>query len=365
MKILVINPGGSSTKIAIFSTNMKPRINTNEHKLSKTLKKEFEETIRHPFFDLKQFITVFDQLEYRKDLIVKAIGDREFDCIVTRGGPLKPLKSGTYRITNKIVTDIAQGRIQSIHPSLLGPLIGFFLAKERKIPAFFTDPESGDEFLPLARLSGLPEIPRKSLSHFLSINAVVRKATKKLRKPINQCNFIIAHLGSGITVAAKEKGKQIDANNANEDGPFSPQRTGSLPLAGVIDMCFSGEHTKQEMLDMIQRKGGLLAYLRTDDIPQIEKRIKNGDRKAKLVYDAMIYQIAKEIGSMYVTLKGKATAIIITGGLAYQKNLVNNLKEWIKFMKKPILVFPGEEEMTALAEGAIRVLYKLEKEQKY
>ena len=233
------------------------------------------------------------------------------------------------------------------------------------MPAFFVDPESVDEFFPIARISGLPEIPRKSLSHFLNINAVVRKSARKLGKRINQCNFIIAHLGSGITIAAKQKGKQIDANNANEDGPFSPQRSGSLPLQGVVDMCYDGKHTRREMLDKIQRKGGLLAYLGTDDIKEIEKRIKNGDKHAELVYNAMVFQIAKEIGSIFVALKGNVTAIIITGGIAYQKQLVAKLKSWIRFMPIPIMVFPGEEEMIALAEGAVRVLRKIEKEQIY
>ncbi len=360
MHILVINPGGSSTKIAVFKIDSKiKRLKDYE------IKKEFETVIRHPIDELRRFHSVLDQLAYRKDLIIKAIGNRTFDTIVTRGGPLKPLKSGTYRITKKVVDDIKQGKIQSMHPSLLGPLISYSLAQQKRVPAFFIDPESVDEFFPLARISGLPEIPKKSLSHFLNTNAVVRKAAKKLGKRVNQCNFIIAHLGSGITVAAKEKGKQIDANNANEDGPFSPQRSGSLPLQGVVDMCFDGQHTKQQVLDKIQRKGGLLAYLGTDDIKEIEKRIKNGDKYADLIYNAMIFQIAKEIGSMFVALKGNVTAIIITGGIAYQKQLVNKLKSWIKFMRKPILVFPGEEEMTVLAEGAIRVLMKLEKEQIY
>jgi len=388
MDILVINPGGSSTKIAIFATKDKPRINTNKHELAR-IKKEFEVVIQHPINELTKFKSVLDQLDYRKDLIISAIGDRKIDAIVTRGGPLKPLKSGTYRISKKVVDDIKHGKIQSMHPSLLGPLIGYSLAQEKKVPAFFVDPESVDEFFPLARISGLPEIPRKSLSHFLNTNAVVRKAAKKLGKRVHQCNFIIAHLGSGITVAAKQRGKQIDANNANEDGPFSPQRTGSLPLQGMVDMCFDGKHTKQQVLDKIQRKGGLLAYLGTDDIKEIEKRIKNGDKYADLIYNAMIFQIAKEIGSMFVALKGNVTAVIITGGIAYQKRLVNKLKTWIKFMRPalplsqkansklalsnfrkggvnvPILVFPGEEEMTALAQGAIRVLLVKEKIQKY
>ncbi|MCX7785617.1 MAG: butyrate kinase [candidate division WOR-3 bacterium] len=363
MRILVINPGGSSTKIAIFYFLKKA--NSIKSVDEKNLIKVFEQIIHHPVSILKKFKNILDQYNYRKELIIKAIGKQSFDIIVTRGGPLKPLKSGTYPITPKVISDIKQGRIQSMHPSLLGPIISYAIAKDRRLKAFFVDPESVDEFSPLARISGLPEIERKALSHFLNIKAVVRKVAKKIGKPIGLLNFIVAHLGSGITVSAIKQGKLIDANNANEDGPFSPQRTGSLPLAQVIEMCFSGKYSKQEMLDKIQRKGGLLAYLGTDDIRIIEQRIKKNDKKAKLIYEAMIYQIAKEIGSMYVVLKGKVSAIVITGGLAKSQQLVRKLKQWISFIKKPVFVIPGEEEMKALALGVLRVILGIEKIQKY
>lgn len=359
-KVLVINPGGSSTKIGIFLVFLK-----HPDKQNCQVSKEFETVIRHPVKKLIKFKTIFDQLPYRQSLVEKVINNQQFDCIATRGGPLKPLKKGTYQITKKVIDDIKKGNVQSIHPSLLGPLISYAIAKQRKIPAYFVDAESVDEFFPLARFSGLAELPRKSLSHYLNIHAVVQKASEKLNRKLNECNFIVAHLGSGITIAAIRKGRQIDANNANEDGPFSPQRTGSLPLQGVIDICFSGKYSKQEMLAKIQRKGGLFSYLGTDDIKEIERRIKNGDKKANLVYNAMIYQIAKEIGAMLVALKGKVTAIIITGGIAHQKMLVNRLKNWIRFINKPIMVFAGEQEMSALAEGAGKVILKLKKAQQY
>lgn len=360
MKILVINPGGSSTKIAIYETNSKI-LKLKDYQITKV----FDLTVRHRLGELKRFKSVFDQFEYRKEIIRQSIGNRQFDCIASRGGPLKPLQSGTYEITKKVIADIRHGKFQSLHPSLLGPLVGYELAQERGIKAYFVDPESVDEFTPLARISGLPQIPRKSLSHFINTNAVVRKAAVIMGIKPTQGNFIVAHLGSGITIAAKQKGRQIDANNANEDGPFAPSRTGSLPLTGLIEMYYSKKYSKQEMLDKIQRKGGLVAYLGTDNIPDIEKRIQAGDAKAKLIYEAMIYQIAKEIGAMYVVLQGKVHAIIITGGIAYQKNLVRKLENRIKFLGVPVLVFPGEEEMAALAHGVIRVLYKIEKEKKY
>lgn len=363
MRILVINPGGSSTKIAIFEfpDKLEPTKSIDEKKLIKV----FEQTISHPVSILSKFKNIFDQYNYRKELIIKAINKNKFDVIVTRGGPLKPLKSGTYPITSQVVSDIRQGRIQSMHPSLLGPLIGYTLAREHKVKAYFVDPESVDEFFPLARISGLPEIERKSLSHFLNIKAVVRKVAERLRKTITRLNLIVAHLGSGVTVSAIRQGKQIDANNANEEGPFSPQRSGSLPVAQVIEMCFSGRYSKQEMLDKLQRKGGLLAHLGTDDIRVIEQRIKTGDKKAKLIYDAMVYQIAKEIGSRYVALKGRVSAIVITGGVAKSSQLVRRLKQWINFIRKPIVVISGEEEMKALAMGVLRVILGLEKEQTY
>lgn len=361
--ILVINPGGSSTKIAIFQTDVKKFQYQKMNSIH--LIPILNCTITHPYDELKKFKTIFDQLSYRKKKIMRTIQKYHFDAIATRSGPLKPLTSGTYQITSQVISDLKNGNYQSLHPSLLGPIIAYQLSQEHKVPAYFVDPESVDEFFPLARLSGLAEIPRKSLSHYLNINAVARKIANKLGKPLNQCNFIVAHLGSGITIAAKRKGKQIDANNANEEGPFSSQRSGSLPLQGIIEMCYSGNYTQQEMLDKIQRHGGLLSYLKTDNIPEIEQEIKKGNRFANLVYQTMIYQIAKEIGAMLVTLKGKIDAIIISGGMAKQKKLIRTLKNWLKFIKKPIIVIAEQEEMTTLAMGAVRVLYKLEKVKKY
>jgi butyrate kinase len=329
------------------------------------IKRTWEVTIRHPHEELKKFKMVFDELPYRKALIEKEIKNKEFAAIASRGGPLKPLASGTYLITQTVVNDIKEGRYSSLHASLLGPLISYELSKLYNVPAYFVDPESVDEFMPISYISGLPEIPRRSLSHYLNINAVSKEVAYKLKKAPNQCNFIVAHLGSGITIAAKRKGRQIDANNANEDGPFSPQRSGSLPLGGVIEMCYSNQYTKEEMLAKIQRRGGLLAYLKTDNLKEVLLRIKNGDRYAKLIYEAMIYQIAKEIGAMYIALKGQVDAIIVSGGLAYEKKLIKDLKKWIFCLKSKVIVIPGEAEMLALAQGVFSVLFGYEHPKNY
>ncbi|MDW7987818.1 MAG: butyrate kinase, partial [candidate division WOR-3 bacterium] len=275
MKILVINPGASSTKLGVYF--LEHRRYQNYHELTSAIKTIWEKTIRHPAAELKKFKNIFEELPYRRKVVEEEIRMGDFQAIATRGGPLKPLERGVYRITKKLVSDIYNNKIQSQHVSLLGPIISYELGVKYKVPAYFVDPESVDEFMPISYFSGLPEIPRKSLSHYLNIHAVSKKAAHILKKPLAKCNFIVAHLGSGITIAAKKGGRQIDANNANEEGPFAPQRTGSLPLGGVVDLCFSGKYTKEEILRKIQKHGGLLAYLGTDNLKEVLLRIKKKD----------------------------------------------------------------------------------------
>jgi len=367
VKILVINPGGGSTKIGIWE---------NQNKI-------LEQTINHSPKELAKFSSILEQYKFRRDMILHRLANYDFkitkfSAIATRGGPLKPLRSGTYQITKKVIDDIKNGYVQTQHPSLLGPLIAKEIGDSLKVPAFFVDPESVDEFEDIARISGLPEIKRRALAHAASIKIVVRKGAKQLKKPINKCNFLVVHLGTGISIAALKNGRMIDSTNANEDGPFAPQRSGSLPLPPLVEMCFSridpsrverpdsgGRYTKNQIIDKIQRKGGLVAYLGTDNLKEIEKRIKRGDKKAQLIYEAMIYQIAKEIGAYAVVLKGKIDAIIMTGGMTLSNKLVNKLKNYIKFLCPKIFVFPGEVEMEALALGAQRVLRGEEKEKIY
>lgn len=343
--ILVINPGGGSTRIAVYK---------NEQPI-------FEENIRHHHEELKQFSKLIDQYPWRKEKILDYLRSKNFElkslnAVVGRGGPLKPLTSGTYLVNEKLIEDIKNGNYQSEHPSLLGAMIAKEIADNVKVKAYFVDPVSVDEFWALSRFSGLKEINRKALSHALNVRMVAKKTAKELKKPYDQCNFIIIHLGTGITVAAHLQGKQVDASNANEDGPFSPQRTGALPTIPLVELCFTGKYSESEIKKKLLREGGLLSYLGTDDIQEVEKRIAGGDEYAEQVYNALIYQVAKEVGAYAVVLKGKIDAIIITGGIAHSENFVNKLKSWIDFLCPRFFVYPGEGEMEALALGVLRVL---------
>jgi butyrate kinase len=344
-RILVINPGAGSTRIAVFQDDTA----------------QFEDNIRHRPEELKQFFKIIDQRRYRMETVLNALGSRNFklnslNAVVGRGGPFKPLTSGTYLIADALVRDIKNGDYQSEHPSLLGALIAREIADPLGIPAYFVDPVSVDEFWELSRYSGLKEINRKALSHALNVRMVAKKAALELKKPYPDCNFVIIHLGTGITVAAHLKGRQVDSSNANEDGPFSPQRTGALPTIPLVEICYSGKHSAADLKKKLLREGGLLSYLGTDDIKEIERRISQGDREADLAYRTMIYQVAKETGAYAVVLKGELDAIIITGGIAHSEGFVEALKAWIGFLCPRFFVYPGEGEMESLALGVLRVL---------
>ncbi len=352
-RILSINPGAASTKVAIYENEKPIRV----------------ETIRHNPADLSSFDRTIDQLAYRKKLILKFLKKYKIEienlsAVVGRGGPFKPLFSGTYRVNQRMLSDVKSGNVQADHVSNLGCLLAHDLTRRTGIPAFIVDPVSVDEFPPVARISGLPELPRKSLSHALNIKMVARKTTKKLGKKYEELNLVIVHLGSGISVTSHLKGKMIDVNNANDGGPFSPQRVGSIPVTGLAKLCVSGKYTWAQIYERLTKKGGLLAHLGTDDLEEIENRITRGDNKARLIYEAMIYQIAKEIGAMATTLKGKVDAVVLTGGMANSRNFVKKIKERVKFLA-PVLVFPGEDEMEALTRGALRVLKEEEKAKEY
>ena len=351
--VLSINPGGSSTKVALYE-DRNPLI---------------METIRHPADELSKFKGTLEQLEYRKKIVQDFLEKNKLkmeklSAVVGRGGAFKPLTSGTYRVNQKMLSDIKEGRVAADHVSNLGAMIAYELTKNSQVPAFTVDPVSVDEFTEVARVSGLPELERKSLSHALNIKMVAHKAASKLKKKYQELNLVIVHLGTGISVSSHSRGKMIDVNNANDGGPFSPQRTGSLPVTGLAKLCFSGKYDYSQMYELLTRKGGLLAYLGTDDVQEIENRIEKGDRKAKLIYEAMVYQIAKEIGAMATTLLGKVDGIVITGGIANSKKLVNSIEERVKFIA-PVMVFPGEDEMEALTLGVLRVLNKEEEAKEY
>lgn len=352
--ILVINPGAGSTRTALFSDE----------------KPIFEENLRHSPEELLKFPKIIDQHQLRKEKVMQLLESKKVDlkslhAVVGRGGPFKPMASGTYFVNDNLIQDIKSGNYQSEHPSLLGAIIAKEIADNLNIKAYFVDPVSVDEFWEFARFSGLKEIRRKALSHALNVRMVAKKTAKILDKPYNECNFVIVHLGTGITVAAHLHGKQVDSSNANEDGPFSPQRTGSLPTIPLAKLCFNGDYTYDKIKKKLNREGGLLSYLGTDDIQEIERRIGKGDKEADSVYHAMIYQIAKEVGAYAVVLKGDIDAIIITGGIAHSEIFVSHLKEWIAFLCPEILVYPGEGEMEALALGVLRVLRGEEQAQEY
>ncbi|MGE5577602.1 MAG: butyrate kinase, partial [Syntrophothermus sp.] len=276
------------------------------------------------------------------------------DAIVARGGMLRPIAGGTYTVNAPMLRDLADN-VGGEHSSNLGAWLGHELADPLGIPVYIVDPVAVDEFEPLARISGLPELPRRSLGHMLNIKAIARRAARDLGKTHDQVRLVVTHMGSGISVCAYQDGRIIDINNANAEGPFSPERAGGLPSAEVIRMCFSGKYTEQQVKDRVLRNGGLKAYLGTGDAREIEARIEAGDEKARLVFEAMAYQIAREIGAMSTVLKGALDAIVLTGGLAHSRWLVDEVRRRVAFLGL-VMVYPGEDELVALAEGVLRVL---------
>jgi len=350
--ILVINPGSTSTKVAIFNQEGK---------------KIFKESISHSTEELSQFKSLLEQCPVRKKIILntlkkKKINSNSLRAIIGRGGVLKALEAGTYEVNNKLINDLKNSPIE--HASNLGGIIAHEIAEEIDVPAYIADPVSVDEFTDIARISGLKGIERKSLLHTLNIRANAFRYAKEQGKKFEELNLIIAHLGGGISIAPIKKGKIIDVNNANDGGPFSPERTGSLPNKALIHLCYSGEYSEKELYKLITHQGGLVSYLGTNDFREVMKKIDQGDKYAELIFEAMCYQIAKEIGAMAAVLKGKVEAIILTGGIAHNKILVNKIKDRTSWIA-PVVVYPGEEEMKALAQAVIRAIDGVEKVKTY
>jgi butyrate kinase len=351
-RVLVINPGSTSTKVSIFE---------NEDEV-------FARAISHSKLELEPFRRVWDQYEFRKRLIKELLEDTKvkpetLSAVVARGGLFRPVVSGTYKV-NELMIEDGRNAYGGEHPSNLGAVLAFGLGWDYHLPAFIVDPPSVDEFDRIARYSGLPELPRKSLFHALNVKATARLAASELKKKYDQLNLIIAHLGGGITVAAMRNGKVIDSNSALDSGPFTPERSGSLPMFDFAEWCFLGGNTLEQVKKRMVGGGGLVAYLNTNDCKEVEKMIENGNREAKIVYDAMIYQIACEIGSRAVALKGKVDAIVLTGGLAHSEYVTTELQDWVGFIAK-VMVYPGQDEMKALALGALRVLREEEEAKTY
>lgn len=351
-KLLIINPGSTSTKIAVFH---------NENQV-------MEQTLRHQDEELAPYATVMDQYEFRKGIILEALAAEkieleELSAAVGRGGLLKPMEGGTYEVNENILADL-RAAVMGHHASNLAAIIANEIASPLNIPAFIVDPVVVDEMEDVARISGMPEIPRVSIVHALNQKAVGRKAAREAGKKYEEMNLIIAHLGGGISVGAHKQGRIVDVNNALGDGPFSPERTGSLPSDNLVKLCYAGEYSLAEMRKKVNGKGGLVAYLGTNDGREISGRIKEGDEFAELIYKAMAYQISKEIGAAAAVLEGKVDGILLTGGLAYDSLLTGWIQKRVEFIC-PVKIYPGEEEMTALAEGGLRVLRGEEKAKEY
>lgn len=343
-RLLVINPGSTSTKIGIFE---------DEEMM-------FEQTLRHDVDELKEFKKIFDQYEFRKKIIVDALSDKDIaikslNAVVGRGGLLKPIEGGTYQVDEDMIEDLKEG-VLGEHASNLGGILAYEIAKEAGVKAYIVDPVVVDELEDVARISGLKGIDRISIFHALNQKAVARRYAKEKELKYEELNLIVAHLGGGISVGAHRKGRVIDVANAlNGEGPFSPERAGGLPVGDLIKLCFSGKYTQDQIKKMITGQGGIVSYLGTNDAREVEKRINTGDDYAKLIYYAMAYQVAKEIGACSAVLRGQVDGIIITGGIAYDKVFTNWLKEMVSYIAE-VIIYPGEDELEALAQGGLRVL---------
>jgi len=352
-RILVLNLGSTSTKIGVYEDGQ-------------TI---FKESVKHSTDEIKKFADVWDQYDYRKNIILEVLKEKNIEltslCAITsRGGNTKPIPGGIYYIDEKMIEDM-KSRIYGTHPTCVGCAIALDIGKELGIPVLTVDPPVTDEFCNLARYSGLPIIQRISSFHALNSKATAKKIAKKIGKKYEEINMIVVHLGGGISVSAHEKGKAIDVNNSLDgDGPFSAERAGGLPTAALVRLCFSGKYTQNEILQMLTGKGGLVAYLGTNNCQEVEERIEKGDMKAKEVYEAMAYQVSKEIGAAAAVLKGNVEAIALTGSLAYSERFVGYLRERVSFIA-PIYLYPGENEMEALAEGTFRYLNGEEKAKIY
>ncbi|MCM1089278.1 MAG: butyrate kinase [Butyrivibrio sp.] len=344
IKSLIINPGSTSTKIGVFE---------DENLL-------FEETLRHSTEEIGQFETIVDQKDFRKKIITDLLKSKDFDLnslnvIVGRGGMLKPIPGGTYEVTDTLLADLKVG-VQGQHASNLGGILARELADSIGVPSYIVDPVVVDELMPVARISGMPEVPRGSIFHALNQKAVAKRYAKEIGKPYESLRLIVVHMGGGVSVGAHEGGRVVDVFSAFDgDGAFSPERAGGVPCGALVKLCFSGKYTEKELYGKLIGKGGFNAYLGTNDMREVTKLANEGNEDAKLVKAAFLHQVAKDIGSMACVLKGKVDRIIVTGGIAYGEDVVASLRESAEWIA-PFTVYPGEDELLALAQGALRVM---------
>lgn len=353
VKSLIINPGSTSTKIGVFE--------------DETLL--FEETLRHSTEEIAQYASIVDQKDFRKDIILSLLKEKDFDIkslnvVVGRGGMLKPIPGGTYAVTDDLLEDLKIGK-QGQHASNLGGILAREIGESIGVPSYIVDPVVVDELEPISRYSGVPELPRTSVFHALNQKAVAKRFAKENGKAYDSLNLIVVHMGGGVSVGAHKCGRVIDIFNALDgDGAFSPERAGAVPSGALVKMCFSGKYTEKEVYSKLVGKGGFNAYLGTNDMRDVEKMVDNGDAHAAEVRDAFTRQMVKNIGSMACVLKGKVDQIIVTGGIAYDKAVVAALKESAEWIA-PFTVYPGEDELLALTQGALRVLNGEEKAMTY
>ena len=343
-KILAINPGSTSTKVAVFEND----------------KELFSTTLRHSSEEIGRYKTILNQLDFRREVILEAVkasgvalGD--LDAVIGRGGLLKPIPSGTYEVNAQMIEDIRL-RPAGQHASNLGALLAAEIAQLAGVKAYIADPVVVDELQAEARLTGLPQIKRESIFHALNQKAVARVYADSIGRPYEELNLVVAHLGGGISVGAHRKGLVVDVNNALDgEGPFSPERAGTMPAKAFAELCFSGKYTLAEVSKMLSGKGGIVAHLGSNDTREVGARAEAGDKEAKLVMDSMAYGVGKTIGSMLAVLKGDVDAVILTGGIAYSAYVVGYIKSMIEPLAK-VVVMPGENELEALAMNAQRVL---------
>ena len=352
-KILAINPGSTSTKLALFE---------NERLLT-------EKTVRYDVQDFQDCANLMDQKPLRMACLTGFLQENdtdmaELDAVVGRGGLIRPVEAGTYIVNEQMLADLYAG-VAGVHASSLGGVMAEEIGRQYNIPAYIVDPVVVDELEPVATISGLPGIRRVSVFHALNTRAVARICASDLGMRYEDARFIVAHLGGGISVGAHRYGRVIDVNNGlTGEGPFSPERSGSILLNAIIERCYSGEYSKKEMLDMVSKNGGMKAYIGTHDLSKAEKMILQGDEKAAIIVNAMAYQVCKEIGAMAAVLEGRIDGIILTGGLAYSPRFCGAIKQRVDQLA-PVYTYPGENELEALAMGALRVLKEEEKAKIY
>ncbi|MCL1975080.1 MAG: butyrate kinase [Firmicutes bacterium] len=348
-KILAINPGSTSTKLALFE---------NENMLA-------EKTVRYDVADFAGCANLMEQKPLRMACLTEFLQENDtamadLDAVVGRGGLIRPVEAGTYTVNEQMLADLYAG-IAGVHASSLGGVMAEEIGREHGIPAYIVDPVVVDELEPVAKISGLPGIRRVCVFHALNTRAVARICAANLNMKYEDARFIVAHLGGGISVGAHRYGRVIDVNNGlTGEGPFSPERSGGILLNAIIERCYSGEYSKKDMLDLVSKNGGMKAYLGTHDLNKAEEMILQGDEKAALIVEAMAYQVCKEIGAMAAVLEGRIDGIILTGGLAYSPRFNGAIKQRVDKLA-PVYVYPGENELEALAMGALRVLRGEEK----